>query len=84
MEHDWTIQLIQNRLTSLEIKINQLEKKVEFLNELIALQIKVNDATIDTLETMDYIPEISVKKTDVINAVKKKLDQMFSKPSANE
>ena len=41
-----------NRLSSLEICVRELERQVKLLNDLIQLQIKINDANVDTLKTI--------------------------------
>lgn len=41
-----------NRLSSLEIRVRELERQVKLLNDLIQLQIKINDANVDTLKTI--------------------------------
>jgi len=41
-----------NRITNLEMRVNQLERQVKFLNDLIKMQIKINSANVETLKTI--------------------------------
>ena len=41
-----------NRLSFLELRVRELERQVKLLNDLIQLQIKINDANVDTLKTI--------------------------------